>query len=81
MFEGEALVGYCVLMRKEAKETELLTASFKFSFMLIKKFSGAFQLSSTVNRSVKPLLILTVWLLILTGCFSEVCHRKSEYWK
>jgi len=31
--------------------------------MLIKKFSGASQLTSTVNKSVKP-------LLILTGCFS-----------
>lgn len=56
-------MGYFVFLRKEARETEPLTDSFKFMFMLIKKFSGVFQLTSTVNKSVKP-------LLILTGCFS-----------
>ena len=60
---GEALMGYCVFLWEEERDPELLTDSLKVRFMLIKKFSGASQLTSTVNKSVKP-------LLILTGCFS-----------
>lgn len=42
---------------------------------LRKKFSGVFQLTSTVNKSVKP-------LLILTGCFSEkgLPRPRWEVW-
>lgn len=40
---------------------------------MIKKFSGVLQLTSTVNKSVKP-------LLILTGCFSgERLHIRKAY--
>lgn len=47
------------LKGSRAFETELLTDGFKFRFMLIKKLSGVLQLTRTLNKSVKPLLILT----------------------
>lgn len=50
--------------------------SSKLRFMLIKKFRGFFQLASTVNKSVKP-------LLLLTGCFwgQRLPMRKNLHLK
>lgn len=58
---GSGSTGEILCFPLKGSKGDRAADSFQFRFVLIKNFSGVFQLTSTVNKSVKPLL---------TGCLS-----------